>query len=138
MMTSHSPKIILFYFYLLSYLFWNFRKHLFLKYRLFSVICFCIRAQRFHLPQKPEPVIMIGPGTGIAPFRSFWQQKICENIGNGKKGNDMTMFFGCRHPHHDNIYAKELQEAKDIGVLTNVFTAYSRHPNQPKVNSIQY
>ena len=100
-------------------------------------MCFYIRVSQFHLPQKSEPVIMIGPGTGIAPFRSFWQQKICDNIGNGKKRNDMTMFFGCRHPRHDNIYAKELQEAKNIGVLTNVLTAYSRQPNQPKVSSIK-
>ena len=82
--------------------------------------------------------MMIGPGTGIAPFRSFWQQRICDNVGDSSKRNDMMMFFGCRHPHHDDIYAKELQEAKHAGVLANVFTAYSRHPNQPKVSSIRF
>ena len=81
---------------------------------------------------------MIGPGTGIAPFRSFWQQRICDDVEDGSKRNDMMMFFGCRHPHHDDIYATELQEAKNVGALTNVFTAYSRHPNQPKVSSISF
>ena len=101
-------------------------------------MCFHVRAPQFHLPQKSEPIMMIGTGTGIAPFRSFWQQRICDKVEDVSKGDDMMIFFGCRHPHHDDIYAKELQEAKTVGALTNVFPAYSRHPNQPKVSSIRF
>ena len=60
---------------------------------------------------------MICAGSGIAPFRSFWQQRLCDKIQDNKESAEMFMFFGCRDPTHDDIYAKELQEAKQMGAI---------------------
>lgn len=150
------------------------------------------------------PIIMVGPGTGIAPFRSFWQQRQYDiakksapkpktfdvtpdtspqirrrnftasvadspdsspktqhrnfaaslqrqifsekdedaalassntlNPSVGKWG-EMLMFFGCRNSTQDYIYKDEMAQAKDEGALTEVWTAYSREPQQPKVRA---
>lgn len=150
------------------------------------------------------PVIMVGPGTGIAPFRSFWQQrqfdisnkcppkpKACDVtpdsspqirrrnfavsgadspdssprmqqrvfagnaslqrhifsnkdedaiLANGNtlnahlgKWGEMLLFFGCRNSTQDYIYKDEMAQAKDEGALTEIWTAHSREPQQPKV-----
>ena len=156
----------------------------------------CRRAQTFHLPEDGSvPVIMVGPGTGIAPFRSFWQQRQFdvvntsapkprtmdvtpdsspliqrrnfnspettphtrhrsvggspslqrqlfsekeqnENASNPSSGKwgEMLLFFGCRNATQDYIYKDEMAEAKNDGALTEVWTALSREPGQPKVS----
>ena len=93
-------------------------------------------APSFHLPDdKFLPVIMIGPGTGIAPFRAFWQQRFYE-IQNGTMKEDLgpiELYFGCRTSKLDFIYKDELQEMSEGGVLDGLHTAFSREPGQPKV-----
>uniref|UniRef100_A0A8C4V9H1 Nitric oxide synthase n=1 Tax=Falco tinnunculus TaxID=100819 RepID=A0A8C4V9H1_FALTI len=98
------------------------------------VPCFIRSANEFRLPEEPtKPCILIGPGTGIAPFRSFWLQRLHDLEKKGIKGGDMTLLFGCRQPEMDHIYKEETDEMKRKGVLKEVYTAYSRQPGQPKV-----
>lgn len=78
--------------------------------------------QNFKLPQDPDaPIIMVGPGTGIAPFRSFMQER--EEIGaNGKS----WLFFGDQHFVTDFLYQTEWQKWLKDGVLTKMDVAFSR------------
>ena len=76
----------------------------------------------FRLPANPETsVIMIGPGTGIAPFRSFMQQR--DNDGAGGKN---WLFFGNPHFTDDFLYQVEWQKYVKDGLLTNIDLAWSR------------
>ncbi|XP_067140419.1 nitric oxide synthase, salivary gland-like [Centruroides vittatus] len=99
-----------------------------------EVICFIRSAPNFHIPaDKTVPIIMVGPGTGIAPFRSFWQQRNSEKerAPATEKFGSMILFAGYRHPDVE-LYSNEIKLMKEIGVLKDVFTAYSRLPKQPK------
>uniref|UniRef100_A0A8D2LTW8 Nitric oxide synthase, inducible n=1 Tax=Varanus komodoensis TaxID=61221 RepID=A0A8D2LTW8_VARKO len=96
-----------------------------------TIHCFVRSAEDFQLPKDPQtPCILIGPGTGIAPFRSFWQQRLYDLE---TKGNGMILLFGCRNTHLDHLYKDEMQEMHQKGVLREVYTAYSREPGCPKV-----
>ncbi|NQZ09347.1 MAG: assimilatory sulfite reductase (NADPH) flavoprotein subunit [Algicola sp.] len=76
----------------------------------------------FRLPASEEtPVIMIGPGTGIAPFRAFLQQRDQQ----GSTG-DNWLFFGNPHFTQDFLYQTELQDLQKRGVLNNLDVAFSR------------
>ncbi|KFP33975.1 NADPH-dependent diflavin oxidoreductase 1 [Colius striatus] len=71
-------------------------------------------------PADPDtPVIMIGPGTGVAPFRAAIQERVAQGCG----GN--YLFFGCRHKSKDFYCQAEWEELVAKGVLT-LFTAFSR------------
>ncbi|NP_001166455.1 nitric oxide synthase, inducible [Cavia porcellus] len=97
------------------------------------VPCLVRSVNSFQLPKDPsQPCILIGPGTGIAPFRSFWQQRLHNLKHTGLQGGRMTLLFGCRHPEEDHIYKEEMQEMVQKGVLHEVHTAYSRLPGKPK------
>ncbi|NXQ29608.1 NOS2 protein, partial [Alaudala cheleensis] len=99
-----------------------------------TVPCFIRSANDFHLPEEPgKPCILIGSGTGIAPFRSFWLQRLYDLEHRGLRGGDMTLLFGCRQPDLDHIYREETEEMKRKGVLRDIYTAYSRLPGQEKV-----
>lgn len=76
---------------------------------------------RFRLPEEDKNIIMIGPGTGIAPFRSF----IAERDATGASGKNW-LFFGEQHFVSDFLYQSEIQNWFDTGVLTKVSTAFSR------------
>ena len=77
---------------------------------------------RFRLPADPDrPVIMIGPGTGIAPFRAFLE----ERRETGAKGRNW-LFFGDRRAAFDYLYRDELRTFARDGLLTRVDTAFSR------------
>ncbi|XP_067326560.1 nitric oxide synthase 3 [Anolis sagrei] len=90
-------------------------------------------APNFQLPQDPSvPCILVGPGTGIAPFRSFWQQRMHEIETQGLPSSEMTLVFGCRSSLHDQIYEEEIQEAQQKGALSRVLTGFSRDPDYPK------
>ena len=79
----------------------------------------------FHLPEDPRtPVIMIGPGTGIAPFRGFLQQRAHLKAAGTEIGPAM-LFFGCRHPDQDFLYRAELEGYDAEGIAT-LRTAFSR------------
>ena len=75
----------------------------------------------FRLPQQDKDVIMIGPGTGIAPFRSFLFHRDDESAPGRN-----WLFFGDQHFHSDFLYQSELLSLFDTGLLTRINTAFSR------------
>jgi sulfite reductase (NADPH) flavoprotein alpha-component len=78
--------------------------------------------ENFKLPANPEtPIIMVGPGTGVAPFRSFMQER--EETGAEGKS---WMFFGDQHFVTDFLYQTEWQKWLKDGVLTKMDVAFSR------------
>ncbi len=79
------------------------------------------RNASFRLPGAAEDLIMIGPGTGIAPFRSF----LAERDATGAPGRNW-LFFGDQHFATDFLYQTEIQDWKQTGVLTQVDLAFSR------------
>ncbi|XP_016046155.1 nitric oxide synthase 1 [Erinaceus europaeus] len=97
------------------------------------VPCFVRGAPSFHLPRNPQvPCILVGPGTGIAPFRSFWQQRQFDIQHKGLNPCPMVLVFGCRQSKIDHIYREETLQAKNKGVFRELYTAYSREPDKPK------
>ena len=80
------------------------------------------KAHGFALPDNPEtPVIMVGPGTGVAPFRSFlWERK--ERAMSG----DAWLFFGHQREAHDFFYREEMETFVADGTLNRLSTAWSR------------
>lgn len=85
-----------------------------------------IRRSTFKLPSNPAtPIIMVGPGTGVAPFRGFIREKT-KQVLNSKVG-DMLLFFGCRRSDEDFLYKEEWPEySKKLGTSLNMITAFSR------------
>jgi sulfite reductase (NADPH) flavoprotein alpha-component len=78
--------------------------------------------KNFRLPQdSTRPLIMVGPGTGIAPFRAF----LHDRRASGAKGKTW-LFFGDQHEETDFLYRDELQDFLRNGTLTRLTTAFSR------------
>ncbi|MCY9080055.1 bifunctional P-450/NADPH--P450 reductase [Bacillus inaquosorum] len=85
---------------------------------------------RFQLPEDPEtPIIMVGPGTGVAPFRGFLQARAALKR-EGKTLGEAHLYFGCRNDR-DFIYRDELEQFEKDGIVT-VHTAFSRKEGMPK------
>ncbi|KAF9168037.1 hypothetical protein DFQ26_001740 [Actinomortierella ambigua] len=98
---------------------------------------------KFNLPQDTtKPVIMIGPGTGVAPFMGFLEhraeqrrmKKRLMTIWTGAKRQqhleevfgEMWLFFGCRHRDKDWLFRRQMLEYQEEGVLSELFIAVSR------------
>jgi sulfite reductase (NADPH) flavoprotein alpha-component len=78
--------------------------------------------KNFRLPESPDvPIIMIGPGTGLAPFMSFLQERQATNA----KGKNW-LFFGDQHQNCDFLYADKLTKLHEDGFLTHLSLAFSR------------
>lgn len=84
-----------------------------------------IRKSGFHLPKPTTPIIMVGPGTGLAPFRGFLFERRHQAQVNGSPCAPNVLFFGCRHCDQDNIYSDELASFVEQGQC-ELHTAFSR------------
>jgi sulfite reductase (NADPH) flavoprotein alpha-component len=80
------------------------------------------KAQHFALPADPaKPIIMIGPGTGIAPFRAFLQERLATNAPGPN-----WLYFGHQRSDYDFFYEDELKAMRKSGHLTRLTLAWSR------------
>jgi len=95
------------------------------------------RPSALRLPDKDVPVIMVGAGAGVAPFRGFW-----EELRRGTRSAPAALFFGCRHPDKDWLFREDMSGAVKLAAsgcsalarmqvgpkrpLTCLFTAFSR------------
>ncbi len=87
-----------------------------------SLPVFTHTAKHFRVPEDPsQAVIMVGPGTGIAPFRAFLQ----ERKATGATGKNW-LFFGDQHAATDFLYQSEFEAAQADGILHRFDTAFSR------------
>ncbi|MBO9619091.1 MAG: flavodoxin domain-containing protein [Niabella sp.] len=86
---------------------------------------FIQKAKHFKLPEENKDIIMIGPGTGVAPFRSF----LAERDATGASGKNW-LFFGEQHFISDFLYQTEIQSYLETGVLNNLDLAFSRDTDQ--------
>lgn len=90
-----------------------------------TVSVFVEKNSRFRLPDATVPVVMIGPGTGVAPFRAFVEQR----VEQGATG-DNWLFFGDRNFDSDFLYQLEWQRHLKQGALTRLDVAFSRDQQQ--------
>ncbi|NKI20361.1 cytochrome P450 [Paenibacillus dendritiformis] len=87
-------------------------------------------ASGFQLPEDPQtPIIMVGPGTGVAPFRGFLQARAIMKR-EGQALGEAHLYFGCRN-EADYLYRDELEQYERDGVVT-LHTAFSRKEGVPK------
>lgn len=84
--------------------------------------------QAFHPPTDSEntPIIMVGAGTGIAPFRGFVQERAAQ-VGAGRTIAPALLFIGCRDPEKDELYRAEFDKWEAMGAV-KIFRAYSKKP----------
>lgn len=94
-----------------------------------------VRPSTFRLPSSLDtPVIMIGPGTGIAPMRALLQDRKYEFEAGKKKANMCNvLYFGCKKEELDYIYRDELEAYHQDGTLQNLYLAFSRQNRSQKV-----
>lgn len=99
-----------------------------------SRVPICFVQSQFRLPpvvnKKMAPIIMIGPGTGLAPFRGFLHEIQHLRKTEGLETSDVILYYGCRHKDQDYLYPEELAEFKADGTLSQLNIAFSR--DQPE------
>lgn len=96
--------------------------HYLTQFRAGEAIQFYVhKNSQFRLPEEERDIIMIGPGTGIAPFRSF----LAHRDATGASGKNW-LFFGEQHFVTDFLYQTEIQNWWETGVLSNIDLAFSR------------
>ncbi len=97
-----------------------------------NVSVFVQKNKNFRLPEDPnKPIIMVGPGTGIAPFRAFIEERAETNAPG-----ESWLFFGDQRYSYDFLYQLELQDHIKNGDLTKLDVAFSR--DQPKKVYVQH
>lgn len=98
----------------------------------FQISFYFRKTNNFKLPDDPAtPIIMIGPGTGVAPFIGFLQERHHLKEQNCKIG-DSWLFFGCRYSNKDFLYKEEIDTYLKSGILTRLFTSFSREGSDIK------
>ncbi|CAX42180.1 NADPH-dependent cytochrome P450 reductase, putative [Candida dubliniensis CD36] len=93
-----------------------------------------VRRSNFKLPKNTTtPVILIGPGTGVAPLRGFVRERV-QQVKNGVNVGKTILFYGCRNEHDDFLYKQEWSEyASVLGDKFQMFNAFSRQDPSKKV-----
>lgn len=92
-----------------------------------------LKPSAFLLPaQTRTPILLIGPGTGVAPMRALLQERKWQKDQNMRVG-ESALFFGCRKRDEDFYYEDEWQALKEEGVLTRLHCAFSREQAHKKV-----
>jgi len=83
---------------------------------------------------EQTPIIMIGPGCGLAPFIGYCEEReFLMTKNKDVKYGPLELYFGCRRADNDFIYQKEITAWKEKNVLTGLYLAFSREKNIPKV-----
>ncbi|XP_033729185.1 methionine synthase reductase-like [Pecten maximus] len=85
--------------------------------------------QHFHMSDDlTVPLIMVGPGTGVAPFIGFLRHReaLHAKMADPTMYGDTWLFFGCRHRDKDYLYRKELARFEETGILTRLCVCFSR------------
>jgi sulfite reductase alpha subunit-like flavoprotein len=91
--------------------------------------------QDFHVPENTQsPMLLIGPGTGVAPFMGFLQHrhleaKLAASSTSSPRG-DAYLFFGCRRESEDWLFKQQMHEYVANGTLSKLFTAFSRDQDE--------
>ncbi|KAG0142232.1 hypothetical protein CROQUDRAFT_109973 [Cronartium quercuum f. sp. fusiforme G11] len=104
-----------------------------------------IRRSNMRLPTSPHiPVVMIGPGTGVAPFRSFVQERVASARKVKERGSGLSewanivLFYGCRKEEEDFLYREEWDQYKEeLDGKFKMFSAISRKPGAEKKRYVQ-
>ncbi|EGW35461.1 NADPH--cytochrome P450 reductase [Spathaspora passalidarum NRRL Y-27907] len=93
-----------------------------------------VRRSTFKLPtSSTTPIIMIGPGTGVAPLRGFIRERV-QQFENGVNVGKSVLFYGCRNREQDYLYKDEwVQYGEVLGDKFELFTAFSREDPNKKV-----
>lgn len=90
-----------------------------------------VRDSSFRLPKSlATPIVMIGPGSGIAPMRALLQERKYRAEKEGTKDVVNVLYFGCRARDTDYLYKDELVAAESDGTLTSLQLAFSREQSQ--------
>jgi len=94
-----------------------------------------VRPSTFRLPPSLDtPVLMIGPGTGIAPMRALLQDRKHQyDSEGGETAMRNILYFGCKKEDRDYIYRDELEAFRDEGTLEQLHVAFSRRDPAEKV-----
>lgn len=89
------------------------------------------RSSTFRLPTDPtKPILMVGPGTGIAPFRALLQERSFQKREKKLSVGKNVLYFGCKRRGLDFIYEDELGSFQKSGVLTHLHLAFSREQKE--------
>lgn len=95
-----------------------------------DVVRVFVRPSTFRLPEDTtKPILMIGPGTGVAPMRALLQERAFQKK-HGKKVGSNILYFGCRKAEWDFLYKDEMQAWQKDGTLTELYLAFSRAQKQ--------
>ncbi|KNB01633.1 hypothetical protein FOXG_04834 [Fusarium oxysporum f. sp. lycopersici 4287] len=86
-----------------------------------------VKTSTFRLPSDPTiPILMVGPGTGVAPFRGFVRERVVMHR-QGKDFAPMTLFYGCRKRTEDFLYQEEWEGyTAELGSKFRMYIAFSR------------
>lgn len=89
------------------------------------------RSSTFRLPKESsKPILMVGPGTGVAPFRALLQERSYQKVTMKQNVGDSVLYFGCKKRALDYLYEDELAAFQASGILTQLHLAFSREQDE--------